>query len=293
MASTATMSASDPTVRASSRTGLEGRLACRDGTIPGSTAGVADGYVQGNLAVFPERLADDFRLFAERNPKPCPLIGESRPGRAADPGPRSSISTRHRRARLSRLARRRAGRGADGGRRPLARRPRQPSSSAAPSRSRRPLADGGCPCATSSCGAAYAMYRTNIPSSPAGPLRRAAGRLDAPAQAWRRRSARWRSRRAFRRVTARPSISAWPDADRHRAISPPRLWRRRCRSAMTRLPVFWACGVTPQVGDRGGQSRISRSPMRRAACSSPTGAIANSRCSESRIPAPDPLEVAP
>ena len=60
--------------------GQDGRLACRDGAIAGSTAGVADGYVQGNLAVFPAALADAFRLFAERNPKACPVIGESRPG---------------------------------------------------------------------------------------------------------------------------------------------------------------------------------------------------------------------
>ncbi len=64
-----------------SATGAEVRLACRSGAIAGCTAGMANGYVQGNLAVFPERIADDFRLFAERNPKSCPIIGESRPGR--------------------------------------------------------------------------------------------------------------------------------------------------------------------------------------------------------------------
>ncbi len=32
-----------------------------------------------------ERLADDFRLFAERNPKSCPVIGESKPGRREIP----------------------------------------------------------------------------------------------------------------------------------------------------------------------------------------------------------------
>lgn len=64
-----------------SATGTAIRLACRSGAIVGCTAGMANGYVQGNLAVFPERIADDFRLFAERNPKSCPVIGESKPGR--------------------------------------------------------------------------------------------------------------------------------------------------------------------------------------------------------------------
>ena len=67
------------------RTGHAVRLACRGGAIDGCTAGMANGYVQGNLAVFPQRLADDFRLFAERNPKACPIIGESKPGSRAIP----------------------------------------------------------------------------------------------------------------------------------------------------------------------------------------------------------------
>ena len=46
----------------------------------GPTAGLAPGYVQGNLAILPKALAEDFRIFCERNPKPCPLIGMSAPG---------------------------------------------------------------------------------------------------------------------------------------------------------------------------------------------------------------------
>jgi uncharacterized protein YcsI (UPF0317 family) len=61
-------------------TGLAARLAVRSGTHRGPTAGIAPGYVQGNLAILPERLAADFKRFCERNPKPCPLIGVSAPG---------------------------------------------------------------------------------------------------------------------------------------------------------------------------------------------------------------------
>ena len=61
-------------------TGLDARLACRSGAISGSTAGLAPGYVQGNLAVLPKDLAADFLRFCHQNPKPCPLIGVSDPG---------------------------------------------------------------------------------------------------------------------------------------------------------------------------------------------------------------------
>ncbi|MGU3496174.1 putative hydro-lyase [Xanthobacteraceae bacterium A53D] len=61
-------------------TGLDVRRAARDGSLTGSTAGAAPGYVQANLAILPEKLAFDFLRFCQRNPKPCPLIGVSDPG---------------------------------------------------------------------------------------------------------------------------------------------------------------------------------------------------------------------
>ncbi|HEY0223750.1 MAG TPA: putative hydro-lyase [Pseudolabrys sp.] len=60
--------------------GLAARLAIRAGRHRGATAGLAPGYVQGNLAILPERLAGDFLRFCQINPKPCPLIGSSAPG---------------------------------------------------------------------------------------------------------------------------------------------------------------------------------------------------------------------
>jgi uncharacterized protein YcsI (UPF0317 family) len=47
------------------------------------TAGLAPGYTQANLIAVPADLADDLRLFAERNPKPCPLLDVTRPGDVA------------------------------------------------------------------------------------------------------------------------------------------------------------------------------------------------------------------
>jgi uncharacterized protein YcsI (UPF0317 family) len=50
------------------------RLAIRAGHWRKPTAGVAPGFVQANLVVLPRELAFDFLLFAQRNPKPCPVI---------------------------------------------------------------------------------------------------------------------------------------------------------------------------------------------------------------------------
>ena len=61
-------------------TGLAVRLACRSRALNRSTAGVAPGYVQGNLAILPQELAADFLRFCQQNPKPCPIIGVSEVG---------------------------------------------------------------------------------------------------------------------------------------------------------------------------------------------------------------------
>ena len=60
--------------------GLAARLAIRAGQYRGPTSGLAPGYVQGNLAILPNALAADFLRFCQLNPKPCPLIGSSAPG---------------------------------------------------------------------------------------------------------------------------------------------------------------------------------------------------------------------
>lgn len=38
------------------------------------TSGVCEGYAQANLLILPHSLAYDFLLFAQRNPKPCPVL---------------------------------------------------------------------------------------------------------------------------------------------------------------------------------------------------------------------------
>lgn len=66
-------------------TGLDARLACRSGAFDGPTSGHAPGFVQGNLAILPRDWAEDFLRFAQANPKPCPLLGVSEAGSPAVP----------------------------------------------------------------------------------------------------------------------------------------------------------------------------------------------------------------
>lgn len=58
----------------------EVRAAIRDGCYGGHTAGLAKGKLQCNLAILPEAYALDFLRFCQRNPKPCPMVGVSDTG---------------------------------------------------------------------------------------------------------------------------------------------------------------------------------------------------------------------
>ncbi|WP_211347293.1 putative hydro-lyase [Saccharothrix australiensis] len=46
----------------------------------GPTAGLAEGYAQANLIAVPRDWAYDVLLFAQRNPKPCPVLDVTEPG---------------------------------------------------------------------------------------------------------------------------------------------------------------------------------------------------------------------
>jgi uncharacterized protein YcsI (UPF0317 family) len=64
------------------------RAAIRAGSWTGTTAGLAPGRVQTNLVVLPQRFAYDFLRFCVANPKPCPVIevadaGSPEPARSA------------------------------------------------------------------------------------------------------------------------------------------------------------------------------------------------------------------
>jgi len=52
----------------------------RKGNWDKPTAGLAMGYAQANLVILPQKYAFDFLLFCQRNPKPCPLLEVLEPG---------------------------------------------------------------------------------------------------------------------------------------------------------------------------------------------------------------------
>lgn len=76
----------DAAAAASLQTGLQVRQRVRAGQWRAPTAGLAPGYVQANLAILPQALAADFLRFCQRNPKPCPLLAVSEPGQWRLPG---------------------------------------------------------------------------------------------------------------------------------------------------------------------------------------------------------------
>jgi len=57
------------------RSASEVRASIRSAQYTRHTAGLAQGFVQANLIVLPEPHALDFMRFCQRNPKPCPLVG--------------------------------------------------------------------------------------------------------------------------------------------------------------------------------------------------------------------------
>ncbi len=61
------------------------RSVIRQGRWTQHTSGLADGYVQGNVVILPAAEAGDFLQYCQRNPKPCPLLAVSEPGQAGLP----------------------------------------------------------------------------------------------------------------------------------------------------------------------------------------------------------------
>ena len=220
------------------------RLDCRAG-MARDTAGVANGFVQGNLAILPEKLAESFHRLLPAQSEAVPDHRHVRCRRSPHSRARRRSRHPHRRAALSRLARRRGGRGADRHHGALARRSRR-------LRARlfvlvRGSADGrtACRSATSSATLRVPMYRTNIALQPAGPF---AGRwwCRCGRSSRRTRSARCRSPRAFRPCTARRCISAIRSRSASRDIAKPD-YGDAVPVGADEIPVFWACGVTPQA----------------------------------------------
>lgn len=66
----------------------------REGAWTSHTTGLAQAHVQGNVVILPQAWASDFLRYCQRNPKPCPLLAVSEPGQALLPALGADIDIR-------------------------------------------------------------------------------------------------------------------------------------------------------------------------------------------------------
>lgn len=225
-------------------TGLAARLAIRRDGYSGATAGMAPGFVQANLAILPQKLAQDFLQFCQRNPKPCPLIGVSAPGDPHIPalGEDLDIRTDVPRYRVWR----------DGA-------PTDEPQDVTPwwrddlvtfaigcsFSFEQALLENGIELRHMTCGCNVPMYRTSIQTEAAGPFRGplvVSMRPMKPADAIR----------AVQITTRFPSVHGAPiHLGKPEMIGIKDIAKPDYGDAVPvhddEIPVFWACGVTPQA----------------------------------------------
>ncbi len=219
------------------------RLAIRRNAHSGPTSGLAPGFVQANLAILPHALAEDFLQFCRRNPKPCPLIGVSAPGDPAFPELADDLDIR------TDLPRYRVWR--DGA---LVDEPtdiikywRDDLVTFAIGCSfsfEQALLDGGIELRHMTCDCTVPMYRTSVATVPAGPFHGplvVSMRPMKPADAIRAVQITTR----FPSVHGAPVHLGKPESIGIADIAKPD-WGDAVPIHDDEIPVFWACGVTPQ-----------------------------------------------
>jgi len=208
-----------------------------------TTSGVANGYVQGNLVVLPEEFASAFHRFCQLNPKPCPIIGMSDVGNPMIPSLGADLDIR---TDVPRYRVWRDGEVVD-----------EPTDVIAHWRAdlvafvlgcsfsfEEALMAEGIPLRHVEQRVRVPMYRTNIACSPAGPF---AGPMVVsmrplkPAQAIR--AVQITSR--FPSVHGAPVHLGLPHSIGIADIDKPD-YGDPVPIAADEIPVFWACGVTPQ-----------------------------------------------
>jgi uncharacterized protein YcsI (UPF0317 family) len=232
-----------PPARDLPRTGREARRAIRSGAFSGQTAGVAPGYVQGNLAILPQALAADFLRFCQLNPKPCPLLGTSSPGDFALPALADDLDIR---TDLARYRVFRRGALID-----------EPTDIRGHWRDdlvafvlgcsfsfEEALIEAGIELRHMSLGITVPMYRTSIATTPAGPFH-------GPVVVSMRPMTPQDAIRAIQITTRFPAVHGAPvHLGKPELIGIPDLSKPDYGDPVPlnedELPVFWACGVTPQ-----------------------------------------------
>lgn len=225
-------------------TGAEVRQAARNGSLTGPTAGLAMGFVQANLVIVSRELAFDFLLFCQRNPKPCPILDVTEPG---SPEPRWIAPGADVRTDLPRYCVYRQGE--------LVEQPTdlvglwQPDFVAfllgCSFSFEKALLDASLPIRHIEAGCNVPMYRTNIPCRPAGIFQGpmvVSMRPMTPAQALRatRICARFPRTHGTPIHFGDPAMIGIHDLARPDFGDPVEV-------RPSEIPVFWACGVTPQA----------------------------------------------
>ena len=224
--------------------GRRERLRIRAGDFSGNTAGLAAGNVQANLVILPRVLAHDFLRFAQANPKPCPVLAVSEAGDPGLPGLGEDLDVR------SDLPRYRVWRRGELVEEPLnlfhVWRDDLVSFALGCSFSfEQALIEDGIELRHITCGSNVPMYRTNIQCVPAGPF---AGPLVvsmrplSPGDAIR--AIQITSR--FPSVHGAPVHVGLPEAIGIEDLAEPD-YGEAVPVGTDELPVFWACGVTPQA----------------------------------------------
>jgi uncharacterized protein YcsI (UPF0317 family) len=225
------------------QTGLEARLAVRRNQYDGNTSGFAPGFVQANLAILPRALAEDFLRFCQLNPKPCPVIGVGAPGDPRLPALADDLDIR---TDLPRYRVWRNGELIDEPR-DLTRAWRDDLVTFALGCSfsfEQALLEGGIELRHMTCDCTVPMYRTSIATSPAGPFHGpmvVSMRPMTPAHAIRAVQITTR----FPSVHGAPVHLGMPELIGIEDINKP-TWGDAVPIHDDEMPVFWACGVTPQ-----------------------------------------------
>jgi uncharacterized protein YcsI (UPF0317 family) len=224
-------------------TGRAARLAIRRNQHTGSTSGFAPGFVQANLAILPQALASDFLRFCQRNPKPCPMIGVSAPGDPAIPALGDDLDIR------TDLPRYRVWRDGTVIDEPTDIRKwwRDDLVSFALGCSlsfEQALLDEGIELRHMTCDCTVPMYRTSVETNAAGPFHGplvVSMRPMKPADAIRAIQITTR----FPSVHGAPVHIGKPELIGIKDIGRPD-WGDAVPVHEDEIPVFWACGVTPQ-----------------------------------------------
>ncbi len=220
------------------------RAACRSGDFTDNTSGQAPGHVQCNIVILPSRWAADFLRFCQANPKPCPLIASSAvPGDASLP-PLGNIDIR---SDVPSYRVFRDGKFVEecNDIKHLWSDDMVTFALGCSFSFEEALLADGLDVRNVSAGVNVPMYRTNIDCSPAGPF---AGKMVVSMRPFAAADAI----RAVQICTRFPSVHGAPiHLGDPAQIGITDLDTPDYGDAITmkdgELPVFWACGVTPQV----------------------------------------------